>query len=33
VFESGSLPRIYDAERASRLWKDSLRFVDGEEDA
>jgi NAD(P)-dependent dehydrogenase (short-subunit alcohol dehydrogenase family) len=33
VFESGYLPRIYDGERASRLWGDSLRFVDSQEDA
>jgi NAD(P)-dependent dehydrogenase (short-subunit alcohol dehydrogenase family) len=33
VFESGYLPRIYDEGRASRLWKDSLSFVDVKEDA
>jgi NAD(P)-dependent dehydrogenase (short-subunit alcohol dehydrogenase family) len=33
VFESGYLPRIYDGDRASRLWKDSLSFVDVKEDA
>jgi len=33
VFESGYLPRIYDADRASRLWKDSLRLANVADDA
>jgi NAD(P)-dependent dehydrogenase (short-subunit alcohol dehydrogenase family) len=33
VFESGYLARIYDEEKARRLWKDSLRFADVEDDA
>jgi NAD(P)-dependent dehydrogenase (short-subunit alcohol dehydrogenase family) len=33
VFESGYLPRIYDQERASRLWQDSLRLAGVSDDA
>jgi len=33
VFESGYLPRIYDQERAGRLWQDSLRLAGVSDDA
>jgi NAD(P)-dependent dehydrogenase (short-subunit alcohol dehydrogenase family) len=33
VFESGYLPRIYDGDRAGRLWRDSLNFVNVANDA